>query len=153
VREKSSSPEVNSSELTLSDEDFKRSTGVQRHTFAQMLNVVEHSLRDFGRPPRLSRADQLLLTLMYWREYRTEFHIGLTYGVSESTVCRTIRKVENALLCSKQFHLPGKKVLAASDTVLEIVVIDATEQPIERPPKNNADITVVKRSATLKKHR
>jgi len=23
---------------------------------------------------------------MYWREYRTEFHIGLTYGVSESTM-------------------------------------------------------------------
>jgi hypothetical protein len=21
------------------------------------------------------------MTLMYWREYRTEFHIGLTYGI------------------------------------------------------------------------
>jgi hypothetical protein len=40
-----------------------------------MLEVVEQGLRNFGRPPKLSRADQLLLTLMYWREYRTEFHI------------------------------------------------------------------------------
>ncbi len=77
----------------LKDEDFKRSTGVQRSTFEKMLEVVERCLRDFGRPPKLSCADQLLMTLMYWREYRTEFHIGLTYGVGESTVCRTIKKV------------------------------------------------------------
>lgn len=138
---------------TLSDKDFKRSTGVQRRTFDQMLTVLEHGRRDFGRPPKLGRADQLLLTLMYWREYRTEFHIGLTYGVSESTVCRTVRKTEDALIQSKQFHLPGKKVLQASETVRELVVIDATEQPIERPQKNNASTTVAKRSATLKKHR
>ena len=93
----------------LKDEDFKRSTGVQRATFEKMLKVVETGLREFGRPTKLSRADQLLMTLMYWREYRTEFHIGLTYGVSESTVCRTIKKVENALIRSKQFHLPGRK--------------------------------------------
>jgi hypothetical protein len=138
---------------TLSDKDFKRSTGVQRRTFDQMLTVLEHGRRDFGRPPKLGRADQLLLTLMYWREYRTEFHIGLTYGVSESTVCRTVRKTEDALIQSKQFHLPGKNVLQASETVRELVVIDATEQPIERPQKDNAGTTVAKRSATLKKHR
>jgi len=137
---------------TLRDEDFKRSTGVQRNTFEKMLTVVTTALRDFGRPTKLSRADQLLLTLMYWREYRTEFHIGLAYGVSEATVCRTIKKVEKVLITSKQFHLPGKKALHASDTVLEIVLVDATEQPIERPQKDNASITVAKRSGTLKKH-
>jgi len=137
----------------LSAQDFKRSTGVQRRTFEQMLAVIEKGLRDFGRPSKLSRADQLLLTLMYWREYRTEFHIGLAYGVSESTVCRTIQKVENALIKSKQFHLPGKKKLASSDTEFEIVLVDATEQPIERPKKDNADTTAVKRNATLKKRK
>ena len=95
----------------LKDEEFKRSTGVQRSTFEKMLEVVESGLRNFGRPAKLSRADQLLMTLMYWREYRTEFHIGLTYCISEATVCRTIKKVEDVLIKSKQFHLPGKKVL------------------------------------------
>ncbi len=133
-------------------EDFKRSTGVQRSTFDKMLAVVEQGVRDFGRPPKLGRADQVLMTLMYWREYRTEFHIGLSYGVSESTVCRTIQKVESVLIKSKQFHLPGKKALHASDTVIEIVLVDATEQPIERPQKNNADTIVAKRSVTPKKH-
>ena len=65
----------------LKDEDFKRSTGVQRKTFERMLEVVKAGVRDFGRPAKLSRADQLLMTLMYLREYRTEFHIGLTYSV------------------------------------------------------------------------
>ncbi len=136
----------------LKDEDFKRCTGVQRSTFEQMLAVVEAALRNFGRPTTLSRADQLLITLMYWREYRTEFHIGLTYGVSEATVCRTIRKVENALIQSKQFHLPGKKALRSSDTIFEIVLVDATEQPIERPKKDKSSITAAKRSDTPKKH-
>jgi len=136
---------------TLKDEDFKRSTGVQRTTFEKMLEIVEKGLRNFGRPPKLSRADQLLMTLMYWREYRTEFHIGLTYAVSESTVCRTVKKVEDVLIQSKQFHLPGKKVLQSSDTAIEIVLLDATEQPIERPKKDNASILAAKSSVTLKK--
>jgi hypothetical protein len=137
---------------TLEDEDFKRSTGVRRSTFEKMLEVVTAGLRDFGRPTKLSRADQLLLTLMYWREYRTEFHIGLTYGVSEATVCRTVKKVENVLTKSKQFHLPGRKALQPSDTMIEIVLVDATEQPIERPKKDSAGITAAKRSATPRKH-
>ena len=137
---------------TLKDEDFKRSTGVSRAMFEKMLTVVKKGLRDFGRTPKLSRADQLLLTLMYWREYRTEFHIGLTYGVSEATVCRTIKKVENVLMKSGEFRLPGKKALRPSDTLIEVVLIDATEQPIERPKKNNDGTTAVKRSGTPKKH-
>ena len=109
----------------LKDGEFKRLTGVRRSTFEQMLEVVEKGLREFGRPPKLSQADQLLMTLMYWREYRTEFHIGQTYSVSEATVCRTIKKVEDVLIQSKQFHLPGKKVLQPSDTMIEIVLVDA----------------------------
>src|SRR4030042_6450149 len=105
----------------LKDEDYKRLTGVQRSTFGKMLVVVEKGLRDFGRPPKLSRADQLLMTLMYWREYRTEFHIGQTYGVSEATVCRTVRKIEDVLIKSGEFRLPGRKALQPSDTVIEVV--------------------------------
>ena len=137
----------------LKDEDFKRLTGVTRNTFSKMLEVVEAGGRDFGRPPKLTRADQQLMTLMYWREYRTEFHISVTYGVSEATVCRTIQKVENILIKSRQFHLPGKKVFQSSDLEIEVVLIDATEQPVERPKKDNAGITAVKRSDIPKKRR
>jgi hypothetical protein len=137
----------------LKDTDFKRLTGVQRETFEKMLEVVEKGLRDFGRPTKLNRADQLLLTLMYWREYRTEFHIAQSYGVSESTVCRTIQKVENILVRSGKFRLPGKKALQLSDTLFEIILVDVSEQPIERPKKAKNGITAAKRSAIPKKRR
>jgi hypothetical protein len=113
---------------SLSEEDLKRSTGVQRSTFNTMRQIIEQKLGNFGRPPKLSRADQLLLTLMYWREYRTEFHLGLAYGVSESTVSRTI---ENTLIKSERFHLPSKKALQSGSMALEIILVDATEQPVE----------------------
>ena len=134
-------------------EKFKRLTGVKKETFTKMLGVLETELRDLGRPPKLSRADQLLMTLMYWREYRTQFHISETYGVSEATVCRTIQKVENTLMKSGQFSLPGKKELQASETLIEVIVVDVAEQPIERPKKSKNAPTAAKRSVTLKKHR
>jgi hypothetical protein len=136
----------------LKDRDFKRLTGVQRETFAEMLQVVEKGLPSFGRPPKLSRADQLLLTLMYWREYRTEFHIAQSYGVSEATVCRTIRKVEDVLVRSKKFRLPGKKALQPSDTVFEVILVDVSEQPVERPKKAKNSTIAAKRGDTPKKH-
>ena len=136
----------------LKDEEFKRCTGVSRGMFEKMLKVVREGMRDFGRTPKLTRADQLLMTLMYWREYRTEFHIGLTYGVSESTVCRTIKKVEAVLVKSGKFKLPGKKVLQPNDTLIEVILVDASEQPIERPKKDKNGTTAVKRSDIRKKH-
>jgi hypothetical protein len=135
----------------LRDTDFKRLTGVQRETFEKMLAVVEKGLRNFGRPPKLSRANQLLMTLMYWREYRTEFHIAQSYGISEAAVCRTIRKIEDVLVRSRKFRLPGKKALQPSDTIFEVMLVDVSEQPIERPKKAKNGITAVKRSATPKK--
>jgi hypothetical protein len=135
------------------DTDFKRLTGVKHETFKKMLAVLARELPSFGRPPKLSRADQLLMTLMYWREYRTQFHIAGSYGISEATVCRTINKVEDALVRSGKFRLPGKKVLQPSDTIIEDVLVDVSEQPIERPKKSKNDTTAAKRSVTLRKHR
>ena len=133
--------------------DFKRLTGVKRETFEKMLAVINEELPNFGRPPKLNRADQLLMTLMYWREYRTQFHIAGSYGISEATVCRTIKKVEDALIRSGEFRLPGKKVLQPSDTLIEIVLVDASEQPIERPKKSKNNTTAAKRSVILRKHK
>ena len=133
--------------------DFKRLTGVKRETFEKMLAVINKELPNFGRPPKLNRADQLLMTLMYWREYRTQFHIAGSYGISEATVCRTLKKVEDALMRSGEFRLPGKKVLQPSDTLIEIVLVDASEPPIERPKKSKNNTTAAKRSVIRRKHK
>jgi hypothetical protein len=36
---------------------------------------------------------------------------------------------------SGEFRLPGRKALQPSDTLIEVVLIDATEHPIEQPKK------------------
>lgn len=123
---------------TKPDAIFKRLTGVRPATFHEMCQALQTHLSLRGRKPKLCSEDRLLLTLMYWREYRTYVHIAQTYGLSESAVCRTVHAVEGALLRSGQFTLPGKKALTKSDVAFEVVVVDATECPIERPKKTAA---------------
>jgi hypothetical protein len=131
---------------------FKRLTGVKRETFERMLAVLRQSERQkkrSGRPSKLSIADQLLLTLMYWREYRTQFHIAKGYGIHEANVNRIIRKVEGVLAASGAFKLPGKRA-ARSDEGVEIsfVVVDVTETPIEKPKKSKDSATAAKSDDT-----
>jgi hypothetical protein len=112
---------------------FKRLTGVKRETFGQMLAVLrEKRKKRCGRPSKLSLADQLLLTLMYGREYWTQFHIAKSYGIHEANancqlerakpgplglVHRIIHKVEGVLAASKAFGLPGKRAACADEGV------------------------------------
>ena len=134
-------------------EKFKRLTGVSKDTFAVMTDALMTGIRAFGRPPELCLQDRLLMVLMYWREYRTYEHIGETYGVSEATVCRTVKAFENVLIKDERFHLPGKKALRQSDTVFEVVLIDATECRCERPKKNSAATALERKSNTRRKPR
>src|SRR5579885_2941128 len=117
---------------------FKRLTGVSKDTFALMRDILRNGLPTRGRKPTLSLEDRLLMVLMYWREYRAQAHIGMTYGVSEACVCRTIKQFESLLIKDPRLHLPGKKALRATDTVFEVVLLDATECACERPKKNSA---------------
>lgn len=100
-----------------------------------MVKCLQEQIRAFGRPCKLSLEDRLLLTLMYWREYRTMAAVALAYDVSEPTVHRTINRVEAALLACGEWSLPGKKALAEPSMEYQVVIIDATETPIERPKK------------------
>ena len=58
----------------LSSRKFKRLTGVKRKTFQVMVRIVkaqEKLKKKPGRPNNLTVENQILLTLQYWREYRT----------------------------------------------------------------------------------
>ena len=90
-----------------------------------------------GKPSRLAVEDKLLMALEYLREYRTYFHLGQSYGLSESACYRNCKWIEDILIKSKVFSLPGKKTLLNSDTEFEVILIDATESPIERPKKGS----------------
>ena len=141
---------------SLKPEDFKRLCGVRPETFNQMLEVVRSpslAKQKTGRPSKLTLEDQLLMTLEYWREYRTYFHIGQSWGVNESTAYRIIQKIEDTLTKSRTFTLPGKKKLASSNHQLKVVVVDVTESPIERPKKNKKSFTVEKRNSIHLSHK
>jgi len=90
---------------------------------------------------------------MYWREYRTLSAIGFSYGVSETTAWRIVQKVEKALLQSGRFRLPGKKALHTPALKNALVLLDATEIPVQRPKgkKNKPDSTPARSNATPSK--
>jgi len=121
-----------------SDADFKAATGISPETFNAMLEVIKvayaktHSKHN-GRHRKLSREDMLLMTLEYYKEYRTQECLGASYGLRKSNVGKTIKWVEEALISSGLFSLPGKRNLAHSDTKTKMIVVDTTETPIQRP--------------------
>lgn len=124
---------------TEKDAVFRRLTGVKQATFVHMVKILEEQsskkMAKGGRHPKLTIPDKLLMTLEYLREYRTYLHIAKGYGVSESSAFYTIRWVEDTLIKHPDFALPGKKALHKSDMKYEVILIDATESPIERPKK------------------
>jgi hypothetical protein len=138
----------------LSPAHFKRRFGVHRTTFKQLLKALKPLWRATPKPgvkPKLALADRVLVCLEYWREYRTYFHIGSSWGVSEATVCRIVRWVEDHLMQCGQFRLAGKKQLVRGFGIPQVVVMDVTESPIERPKRRQRQFySGKKRRHTLK---
>ena len=136
----------------LKESDFKRLCGVKKETFVTMCEVVKEVLsrETRGRKSGLSAENQVLLTLGYWREYRTMFHLGQDFGLHESNVSRVIRKVEDILIKCGKFSLPSKRRLL-EDTGLTYTIVDVTEMTVERPKKNKSDVTAERRSGTRSK--
>ena len=136
---------------------FKRLVGVHRATFEKMVSEAtrlskdsQHKVPGKKRGPKssLSKKEEVLMLLMYYREYRTFYHIATSYGISEAQCWRIITGLEQHLIKSKLFHLPGKKKLVEDGRVWEVVLIDASEHSIERPKKSNDSIIQGKRKST-----
>lgn len=135
---------------------FKRLCGVMPETFEWMLETLQRAQKRKklpGRPSKLSVENQLLLTLQYWREYRTYFHIAAAWGIHESSAYRVVRKVENQLMASGRFRLLGKKSLTDPDQDFDVVIVDVTETPIERPKKNKSFTTAASKDSIPSKLR
>lgn len=135
---------------------FKRLTGVRRSTFDKMVEVIgqhialhrKHPTR--GAPAKTSVENQLLMMLMYYREYRTFLHTATSYNYSESQGWRIVRRLEEILIQSGVFALPGKRALLALDGKLlgKLVTVDVSESAAERPKKSSAATTPVKSTTT-----
>ncbi len=133
-------------------DQFRRTCGVEPATFEAMLEALraaEQRKRKPGRPPKKPLEDQLLLTLLYHYDYRTQLQLGVDSGLGESAVCRLIQRVEERLLADPRFHLPKRRERVQRRRAQSpAVAVDATETPIERPKKNSAITTVARKRTT-----
>ena len=120
-----------------SNESFRRVTGVLPTTFQQMVAALKDAYHTRhvkgGRKRKLSVEDMLLATLEYYREYRSYECIAAAYGISRQNICLIVKWVEETLVKSGLFKLPGKKTLSGTDIEWEIVLVDTTETPIQKP--------------------
>ena len=122
-----------------SNTKFRRITGIKRAAFDKMVEILgkgyaeKHRRR--GKKPKLSIEALLLAPLEYLREYRTYAHIAASYGIAESNIYRRIKWIEDTLIRDGTFSLPGRKAPLKSETEYEVILVDATESPIERHKK------------------
>ena len=125
--------------MDMENKNFRRLTGVKEATYKKLLEVVEKAHREKkargGRKNKLTVEEMLKMTLEYLREYVTYLRIDKNYGISESYAYKIIKWVEEVIIKSGIFSLPGKKELIKNAKKYELILIDATETPIERPKK------------------
>ena len=100
-----------------------------------------------GGQAKLSVEDHLLVALAYWREYRSQFHIGVNWGLHETTVGRIVKKVEDRLIKSGKFRLPSQRQLYEPGWEWKVMVVDVGEIEIERPQKNRNATTAASSAA------
>ena len=86
-----------------------------------------------GRPFKLGIEEMVLIVLLYYRSYATHLFISFLFGVDDSRICRVMRKVEPVL--AQVVSIPKERQLSQRE--IESLIMDATEQPIERPKKDD----------------
>jgi AraC-like DNA-binding protein len=123
-------------------EEFLRTVGLSHEDFLHLHGKLAAYLeeqkalnpltRRGRKDSKLALEDRLLLTLYYLRHYPTLINLASVFGISES-YCHKIY-TRTARLIAKVEKLPNRKALMADPAAT--VVIDVSEQPIERPVKN-----------------
>ena len=95
-----------------------------------------------GRDSELDGRDQVLLTVVWLRQYPTHEVLGYLFGVSDSTVSRVIGRVlpllEQAGRDTMRLPDPGRKRRRSLDQLLQdtpelAVIVDSFEQRVQRP--------------------
>jgi hypothetical protein len=117
---------------------FVRTYGISRNHFECLLTKVfdfisaakeKQPMKKRGKKSQFAIADRLLLTLTYLRHYPTFARLGMEFGISESYANKIYHQMLDILV--KVLRLKNRTQLLAHN--FEAVVIDVTEQEIERP--------------------
>ena len=118
---------------------FHRLCGISVVQFDSILKKIEPKWQStviscYKRPGRnytLDLSDMFLMLLLYYRSYMTQVFVGYLFGIDDSRVCRIIRRLEPIL--ARVMAIQKCKKLSKEE--VESLIIDATEQPMERPKR------------------
>lgn len=126
---------------SLSPEEFLRDVGLTREQFLAVRDHLVTAITDERirwpiknrgkQTSRLTIEDKLLLTLTYVRHYPTFQQLGPQFGISESYAHKLYARYRGMLV--NILRLPGHQALL--NPKMTAILIDVTEQPIERPTR------------------
>ena len=126
---------------------LRRITGVKQEKFEKCVSrlkrawgAAQRRKRVIGRPYGIGDLrEHLLLLMMYYRTYTTHLFLAQIFKVDEATICRAIKRI--APLAERILKIKPERLLSEND--LQLLIVDATEQRIERP-KISAIITLAR---------
>ena len=120
---------------------LRRISGVKQEKFEKCVSKLKPAWRAAqrrkavaGRPYGIGELREHLLLLMYYRTYTTHLFLAQIFKVDEATICRAIKRI--APLAERVLKIKPERLLTEND--LQLLIVDATEQRIERP-KNQRD--------------
>jgi hypothetical protein len=157
---------------------FLKMTGLRLNEFADLLDDMLPRLAQAeqarlqrpnrqraqggGRHAELAPRDQILLAILWLRQYPTNEVLGFLFSVSDSTVSRVVNRLVPLLEASGKDTIrlpdPGRKHRKELDTLLKdtpelAVIIDTFEQKVQRckdPKQADKHFSGKKKQHTLK---
>jgi hypothetical protein len=123
---------------------FLRQVGISLVNFENLLQAVEkeigaamqkNPLKRRGKKSEVTLADRLLLTLLYLRQYSTFERLAEQFDICESYACKIYHQMCDILV--KILKLKNRKALL--EEPVKVILIDVTEQPIERPTRGQKE--------------
>lgn len=137
---------------------FLKLTGVSIDQFKDIVKVINPIYKkevikkkkdSSGRKSHLSTLeDKLLCLFMYYRCYITHEFLGCLFNLHNSNICRLFKILEPILV--KKIHIEKDRTLTKD--VIEELLIDATEQSIQRPIKHQRQYYSGKKKRHTIKH-
>lgn len=130
---------INYKALSKRPQNFERLLGLKVSDFDKIViklrelweKEVIGSYKRQGRPYDHDIPEILMILLLYYRTYMTQEFIGYLFGINDSSVCRNIKTLEPILI--KIVAIRKDRTISKAE--VESLIIDATEQPCERPTK------------------
>ena len=136
-----------------SNELFLRTVGLSRECVEVLVEKIRTKVDEEKEKRPLTKRglkgiftieDKILVTLYYLRHYPTLESLAGIFSISKSYVHTIYHKYSSIMV--KIFHVEGAKSL--NPETLTTVLMDVTEQPIERPKKGQKEYYSGKKNGT-----